>query len=155
MLDTNIIDKLLLDKVFIEKLNSLVLGGKLRIFITGVLKNQLRQTPNVKRREELLQTLAGLRVEYVPVEFAPYGYAYGECYGGLSPEVTLDHQQFIGGNAKQVEDAMIAATATSKKYEFDYIVTDDDGFRKRVARQNTSTKPVTFNGFKKEIAQLQ
>ncbi len=155
MLDTNIIDKLLLDKVFIETLNSLVIGGKLRIFITEVLKNQLRQTPNVKRREELLLTLAELRVEYVPVEFAPYGYAYGECYGGLSPDVTLDHQQFIGGNTKQVEDAMIAATVTSKKYEFDYIVTDDDGFRKRVTRQSISTKPVTFDGFKKEIAQLQ
>ena len=50
---------------------------------------------------------------------------------------------------------MIAATASSKKYQFDYVVTDDNSFRKRLNRQNTSTKAVTFDEFKSETVRRQ
>jgi rRNA-processing protein FCF1 len=155
MLDTNVIDKLLVEEQFLERVNFLVKQGRLQIFITGVLKNQIRQITDDTRREILQRTLRKLKVQYVPVEFAPYGYTYGECYGGLSPDVTLDRDDFIGGNNKQIDDAMIAATASSKKYKLDYVVTDDKGFTKRLNRQNTLTKAISFEEFRLKTVQLQ
>lgn len=155
MLDINIVDKLVQEQQFLVTLNSLVDQGKLKIFITGVVKNQIRRITDGQKRETLERTLERLNVHYVAVEFAPYGYAYGECYGGLSPHATLDRDDFTGGNNKQIEDAMIAVTASSKRYEFDYVVTDDKGFIRRLNRQKVTTKAITFKEFKRRTVQLQ
>ena len=155
MLDTNIFDRLLIQPASVDFLNNLVRANKVQLFITAVQRNQINQASDETKRNALLSILERLHVQKIPVEFAPYGYVYGECYGGLSPDVTLDREDFIKSNNKHIEDAIIAATASSKKYQMDYVVTDDKGFRKRLNRQQSTTKAITFEKFKAIAVQLQ
>ncbi len=153
MLDTNIVDRLADDATFTDLLRSLIADSKIQLFITCVVVNQIRQIVDTAKREQLNQVLRTLRATYIPVELAPYGYAYGECYGGISPDVAIDDERFIAGNNDQIEDAMIAATASSKKYRFRYIVTEDKQFRGKMKRLSTTTKAISFDEFKTIAAQ--
>ncbi len=151
MIDTNIVDKMVQDGKFAEALRAMVTKGSIQIFYTAIVRNQIQQVPDSKKREQLQDALECLKAEYIPVEFAPYGYVYGECYGGLSRDVILDREDFIRGNNKQIEDAIIAATASSQKYQLDYIVTEDTKFIKKMNRQGTHTKAINFEEFKNKI----
>jgi hypothetical protein len=146
MFDSNIYDELDADLQAMDFLTRLISNGQVQLFITGVQINQIRNIPNNEKRNRLQSLLNILSPIKLFVEYAPYGYAYGECYGGLSPDSILDHNKFITSNS-HIEDAMIAATASSNKYKLDYIVTNDNKFKKKLKSQTTSTRPINFIDF--------
>ena len=84
MIDSNIFDILEQDAKSIDRISRLVKDGVLQLFITSVQRNQLNNISNIARRDRLLSIIHRLNMKQLPVEYAPYGYAYGECYGGLS-----------------------------------------------------------------------
>jgi hypothetical protein len=59
---------------------------------------------------------------------------------------TLDHKGFVTSQS-HIGDAVIAATASSTKYKLDYVVTDDNTFRKKLNAQNASTKGIGYREF--------
>jgi rRNA-processing protein FCF1 len=150
MIDSNIFDKLDQDPTAIERISKLVNAGVVQIFITSVQRNQLNNISDITKRDRLLSIVHRLNMKQLPVEYAPYGYAYGECYGGLSLDVVLDTNKFVS-SLTQIEDAMIAATASSSKYDLDFVVTEDVGFQKRLRRQSIVTQPISWSKFCSEI----
>jgi rRNA-processing protein FCF1 len=154
MLDTNAIDRLSEDQEFVVLLKDLIAADAMHLFITSVLKNQIADIPGEAKRSQFFQILDILKTESIPVELAPYGWAYGECYGGVSPDISLDHEHFIGGKNSEIPDAMIAATASSKKYNLDFVVTNDEDFIKKLNRQGLHSKAIRFHQFKVVAAQL-
>jgi len=153
MLDTNIFDKLLVDSLTVERLKRLVMCGKIQLLITSVQVNQIEKIADEAKRSALLTLLSELSLNKLFVEYAPYSYAYGECYGGLSPYAILDHERFVTSQG-HIEDAMIAATASSTKYELDYVVTDDDRFRRKLNAQGLSTKAIRYGDFCQKISSM-
>jgi hypothetical protein len=129
------------------------MGRKLELFITSVQLNEIGKMTDEAKRNRVLSLLSDLAPTKLFVELAPYGYAYGECYGGLSPDSILDHHKFITSRS-QTHDAMIAATASSLKYKLDNIVTDDKKFRKKLNSQDVVTKAISYDEFISEISPM-
>ena len=65
---------------------------------------------------------------------------------GFLPDVVLDTKKFVS-SLNQIEDAMIAATASSSKYDLDFVVTEDVGFQKRLRKQSVVSKPISWADF--------
>lgn len=153
MLDTNIYDKLVVDHETCALVSRLQHLEFVKIYITSVQLNEILAIPDLNKKNLLLILLAELSPRKIPVELAPYGYAYGECYGGISPDAVLDHEKFMTSE-QHVNDAMIFATASSNKYKIDIIVTDDGRFTKKVKAQNLITTTMNYEAFKRQISSM-
>jgi predicted nucleic acid-binding protein len=146
MLDTNIFDKLLVDKAGLDVIIKAVKNQKLETFVTSVQINEINQIQDKIKRENLISLITEISSKKLFVELAPYGYAYGECYGGISPDIAMDDEKFITSNS-HIEDAMIIATASSKKYLLEYIVTDAKTFTNKIAAQSSNIKTCNYSEF--------
>ena len=153
MLDTNIYDEVLKDKQTYQELLRLSHGGLVKLFITSVQLNEINAIQNIEYKNRIIQVVEELSPEKLSVELAPYGYAYGECYGGISPEVTLDSDKFMTSK-KHVHDVMIFATASSNKYKIEVVVTEDVKFRAKVKAQGLTTSKINYDEFRNHISSL-
>ena len=151
MLDTNIYDEVLKDEQTYQKLLRLSHGDLVKLFITSVQLNEINAIQDIKYKNRIIQILEGLSLKKLSVELAPYGYAYGDCYGGISPEATLDTDKFMTSK-KHVHDAMIFATASSSKHKIDVVVTEDVKFRAKVKAQGLTTSTMNYEKFKSHIS---
>ena len=143
MLDTNIFDKLSINASDALLLKQLSLSRQLEVFITSVQINQINQITDDNKRNRLLALLSDVAPTKLIVEYAPYGYSYGERYGQPTSDVILDRDKFITSQS-HIEDAIIAATASSAKYNLDFVVTDDIKFRKKLNAQSIGTKAINY-----------
>ena len=74
------------------------------------------------------------------------GTAYGECYGGLSPEVRIPPELFVSSH-QHIPDSMIGLTASSKKNNIEFLVSEDSAFRGKMNRNQQVTKAVSLQEF--------
>jgi hypothetical protein len=144
MLDSMIYDKLIIDEAAQNLLLSHVKAGSLIMFCTSVQINELNAIPDENKRSHILSLLRELSVERIPVDYAPYGMGYGECYGGLSPHARLKPEVMVTSR-KHVSDAMIAITASSMHHSIDLFVTEDIRLRRKLNKQQVGTIAVSLN----------
>jgi rRNA-processing protein FCF1 len=146
MLDSNVYDKLIQDEAACSLLERHVQDGSLNLFSTSVQINELNAIPDVHKRDRIRSLVEELRVRKLHVEYAPYGTAYGECFGGLSPQVRLRPEQ-MATSRQQLPDAMIALTATSENHNVDFLVTEDDRLKRKVNKEQLVTIAVSLHEF--------
>lgn len=153
MFDTNVFDWLLMHERALNIVRERTGSGALKILITSVQMNELGAISDLEKRIAVEALIQSLHVELIPVSFAPYGYAYGECYGGKETGVTLDTDALVNGR-KHVEDVMIAATSTSLSNQINILITQDRRLRNRLNSLNGNATAIAAEEFCQLLQQI-
>jgi predicted nucleic acid-binding protein len=134
MLDTNVFNDVLDEKL------SLASFAGVRLLVTGVQADELRNTKNVKRREELCATFEEIEPETVPAEsfcFNIEGAGWDQANwndGSGTFEKMLHHLRCLDDKKKkpcnQIRDIVIGETAIKTHAT---VVTGDGNLRKVIA----------------------
>jgi rRNA-processing protein FCF1 len=133
-IDSSIIDYILKTPGLIERIRQAAAGDILTLVETHILKDQLENTEEESRREQLLAVYgalpktqvetSGLILDVSRLDMAELGgNAVSESISRLRPSKDL------GG----LKDALLAATASGKA---DVLVTNDRDLRKKAARES-------------------
>jgi hypothetical protein len=147
MLDSNVYNKLMTHEEARSLLQQSVTRGALILYCTSVQINELKATPDLVTRARLLSLMPELNIQKLIVDYAPYGKAYGECYGGLSHSAIRMQPEQIITPSNHHADAMIAITATSKNHNIDFLVTEEKRLPKKVNDAWLKTTAMTLSDF--------
>lgn len=149
MLDTNAINYIVYDELFLKEVIASVEWGKITLYITHIQLDELQKIldSNASTRSELLH-FARTYCKRIPTMGVVCGVsAFGEaCFSDGQ-----DIEVISNGNIKMIYDALIATTA---KIHADYLVTDDDKLRKRVTKELPIIRLLTIDEFHLLITDL-
>lgn len=127
MIDTNIVDRIVVVEGLSGRLQNLHHSGRLTILITHIQQDEIGETPDAKRerRKRLEETIAKIEPQVVPTD----GFVLGRSRLGLAAfgdGESID--RFRQGKIKRTNDALIAATAAARA---DVLVTENTKHFKR------------------------
>ncbi len=135
MFDTNIFNRILDGKIKPDSLPK-----NLKYYVTHVQKDEIEKTPDINRRQKLLEIFKVINQKKIPTETTLYGFSpWGEskygAYGGLYDKVLARIQELDKEDRKrktqenQIRDALIAETCIKNQL---VLVSDDKNLRKAV-----------------------
>lgn len=146
MLDSNIFDKIITDDIVKNKILELKGHNKIKILTTHVQLDELRNTPNVSKRTELVKCVKEI-CELIPT----MGSVIGVSKVGMNRISNGENIEVIRqDNMKRTRDSLISSTASS---DADFLVTEDRSFASRVKR-NLNIQVLKYTDFVKVLNSL-
>jgi hypothetical protein len=151
LLDSMIYDRLAADPECQSLLIRRCEQGLVEVLVTHIQLDQLRATPDPRKRELLLATAKAIQAKRIPTDGGVWGMSrWGEFkWGGGTADVKVS--DIAGENAKHLADGLLVATAAA---EADLFVTDEKRLPKKISRYQTKLKAISFPEFRKVLESL-
>jgi predicted nucleic acid-binding protein len=145
MIDSNIYDVLAADPFLYARCKELQVKGRMKFITTHIQRDEIARTSDPRKRQLLEQINE-------PSAVPTTGFAWDVSRFDLSEWARQEDENLIemiiGGNNRNIADALIATTAKNKT---DVFVTNDKPLRKRLARINAPLKVWTQADFIKWV----
>lgn len=146
MFDTNIFNKILDGKI-----DASFFKAKGKFYVTHIQSDEINNTPNEKRKQELLDIFSEIEQERIPTESFVLDYSRlngGKLGNGTIYQIILDelNKKNPVRKASNIRDALIAETCIRNNL---ILVTDDRELSGSI--QQYSMEVMKLNGFIKQL----
>ncbi len=115
MLDSNLPDVLLDDDILRRGLRDLLEIHAAETYVTHVTVDEILRTPDPERRDRLILTLLAVGARLVPTSGFVLGTSRLDLAGLGTDAANAALSQFMEGNVRHLEDALIATTAHDRR----------------------------------------